>query len=616
MKPQGLPHAQHKSRLRGQAEVIGALLAAVAVIVIVIYLMNFVLPTVQEQRVQQTLRDVFERERSLENLNTIFYKNTSKLCIENRGGVVTTIVRIWYQTPAGALAFKNTSLTLQSGQELCIPFTEGKPTYIVTARGNIFKVTMPQEIVVAAAEKAAAAEAIIVTPLSTLFAEITDIEDLLQSKAVYIPQQLLIEPTWENIKSGEVEGIMRADRNLYLYKEFKNASIVLTSLAYYLGETDDKAVRVSNLFVGLTPSGKVINCAREGEERKYNLLVTGIGGLGDTEREKKLSTPVLIIKDANGNYMIPIGYSLEERRFERTPYRIKITGLKINEIFFDYDGYTSLSYYNESSLCIRGLGYWWLYGQSRARLWLYLNGTADKVEIYVEGNVPVTNYRPYIHIMDVDRNGVGEVFFTTEDYNSESPCDLDDAIYEYEFFKIEIIEDLRDMSTEVNRTACSFALQLKNVYGEGVRCPAMFYFVDERYRVNGNKYAMVTLAVKIYYHDAEGGDVDCVDNPRAFMIGFFLVDPGPDGKPGDYNDTIVSANMLMYQQLDDWEDTWPPNKNFITLMVPLLVPEEDKEFYVAVGFMDPYGATYSGLDDVEFTAAIELIGLTFYLRGG
>ena len=304
-------------------------------------------------------------------------------------------------------------------------------------------------------------------------------------------------------------------------------------------------------------------------------------------------------------------------------WRLKIKGLVVQEVVVYYDfGGGTVVIEDEQTLCSQGRGFWWLYGGSPSiTLRVYLRGFADYVEVYREvPGAPRSNYAAYVLITDVDGNGLSEVVFTTEDanYGTVNPpgillsCTEDDVAWVGAGSGSWV--PLRDSSEPLAPGTCSFAEPLREAYNLS-HCPVLIYLTGPQYVVDGSRYQLVVVTARLYYHDSEGGDVNCVDNPRQFMVGFFLVDPGPDGVPATVDDRVVSSHMLMYQQLDDWEDTWPPNRNFVTVTVPLLVPNEDKIFYVAVGFVDPYD-NYAGYDDVEFTAAIEAVGLIFYARGG
>ena len=237
-------------------------------------------------------------------------------------------------------------------------------------------------------------------------------------------------------------------------------------------------------------------------------------------------------------------------------------------------------------------GYWWYYGGATGvDLMIGIEAYVKKLFLYMEqvGN-PVSSYTPYLFVGDVDGNGLAELVFTTEDNDWGSIGEIG--------------------------------------YGLGLGCPAgdlgkymdvsqnttiPFFMYITGYPIDSSRYSMVVVTARIYYHDNEGGDTQCVLDPQRFLIGFYLIDPGPDGTLNTADDEIVSSHEFIYQQLDDYEDTFPPNTNFVTITVPLLVPNTGETYYVVVGFIDPYGDV--GVDDVDFTVAVESVGLTYYARG-
>ncbi len=625
--------------LRGQAEVIGALLAVIAIVIVVFYVMNAVMPALQRQVVQSGMRQLTLYEQRLEDLSAVYDTELGMLKINNTGAIEVRIVRIWYKTPDGRLSF----VSLQGGNVISLPPGQGIrltvaalealglpsdaiPVMLVTARGNTFPVRLPQEIVIRQAEYASVASALEVTPVTGLL-NAKSIDDLLNSPDIYVPQQLFEEPTLENVSQGQAYGMIRyypdgSRAGLVLVEKRENVYIVLES---YLGDDDFIDVEESEYlalgaaYIGLTPQGRPVDCYRD-SNLSYNMLLTG-PGLRDDD---SIDFPKIYFFDPVTRVrlgLIDVHELVEAGSYGRS-WRVKIVGFKPTSLVLVYqtDDWVSFTITDSRDLC-NFTGLWWLYGLSgEAKVRIYLEGYAEAVEVYIEKpGVTASSYAPYTIIMDVDRNGLPEIVFTTEDGYTAAACGIDDY-YSYivwrRWWPTRIRISMLDASQPINEANCTFASSLaeSGIYKLSA-CPVLIFLNGTNYAINGAKYSMVLISSRVYYHDSEGGDTDCVSSPRQFMIGFFLVDPGPDSRVGTADDQIVSSHMLMYQQLDDWEDTWPPNVNFVSVTATLLVPDVDKNFYVAVGFLDPYNGT-SGVDDVEFTAAVEVVGLALFARGG
>ncbi len=183
---------------------------------------------------------------------------------------------------------------------------------------------------------------------------------------------------------------------------------------------------------------------------------------------------------------------------------------------------------------------------------------------------------PYFLFADTDGNGLQEMIFMTEDaeYGDSS--------------------SVNDITSGGYYGCLDWSVQ-----------PLYLKFIDEEYFVNGKEYAQVSIQVRYTFHDNAGSDTDEVDDPKEYIFSFQVV---------SLNGTIFMTADYIYQLLDDLEDTWPPNQNWVSESVFLLVPNKDEEYTIMFSFLDPYSYKtswrgISGMDDVDFTVAIEWIGL-------
>ena len=147
------------------------------------------------------------------------------------------------------------------------------------------------------------------------------------------------------------------------------------------------------------------------------------------------------------------------------------------------------------------------------------------------------------------------------------------------------------------------------------------------YTVNGADMAFVQVAIKLYFHDnlydnpAHRGNLYSLTEEIYYnnrpVIGLYVVD-AETGK-------IVSSREWQYQELDNYENTFPPSKSSVVLTATLPIPQSGI-YYLAIGFLDPYSnsaidyyltnweCSGEGKDDGDFIIAIEVIGLTYYAR--
>lgn len=234
------------------------------------------------------------------------------------------------------------------------------------------------------------------------------------------------------------------------------------------------------------------------------------------------------------------------------------------------------------------IGFWYYSPATRgiAYSYLSLSGTAREVIVYkrVYGSREFS-YAPYLISVDTDGNGNSEYVFMTEDVAPGHSNTLNDVFVWY---------------------SCSVA----NNFDDWSVKP--FYLNLTGYTIDSTKVAMITIAFRIYFHDNFGDDIDEVEYSTRKILTFYLVD-AETGK-------IYETRSYSYQTLAQWEDTYPPNQDYIMQSISMLIPNNGHLFYVGVAFADPY-ADYCndpdasfGRDDGDITIGFEWLGITFFAR--
>ncbi len=228
----------------------------------------------------------------------------------------------------------------------------------------------------------------------------------------------------------------------------------------------------------------------------------------------------------------------------------------------------------------------------------YLNHISYGFRAYGLANATLTLFRftpgqtsgleAYTAFLDTDGNGMTEMIFMTEDAYTGNEDSWDDW-YTSRYLYAPGLGGL--------------------VWNEGVGCldrtlnVAYLKFLNE-YAVNGSQIVEVSIQIRYTFHDNAGSDVNDVRDPMAFLMTFRLVDD---------EGNVYSTSDYIYQQLQNLEDTWPPNTNWVSDSVFLLVPNENRLFYVVFGFNDPYWWDSQG-NDPDFTIAIEWLGMWYLHR--
>ena len=197
---------------------------------------------------------------------------------------------------------------------------------------------------------------------------------------------------------------------------------------------------------------------------------------------------------------------------------------------------------------------------------------------------------PYIALLDTDGNGLKEIVFLGEDtgYGTAYSIDSETPLY---------LADIKAGCLDKTLT------------------PLYLKFVGDRYAVDGSQIAEISMQIRYTFHDSASDDINDVENPRDFIMSFQLITP---------NNTIFMTSDYIYQQLAGLEDTWPPNHNWVSDSVFLLVPNKKALYRVVFAINDPYGGWiikenddelyYVTNDDLDYTLSVEWLGMWYLHR--
>jgi len=453
---------------------------------------------------------------------------------------------------------------------------------LVTARGTVTSVRETTEII------SSGSAVMISAPINL---EITT----LSSRAdISIKEEFIQPATPDNPGAGmsrtTTDGQYKTALVRYAYIRSENAGEVSVEI---IGGNDpsNPSLRIpySNIFIGYSPSW-----SREGVgSPRYNILITGHTDM--TFMIKNTSIITQFYNKLGGptyhNYMD--GWYIFNID---VPFRIKIID------YVPSDGHIRLMYdvdgdgYNEELIDSQALGYWWLYSGTQVEQGYFeLNGIAREVIVYLNAydmgfdNITEASYDPYLFSADIDNNGYPEFLFITEDLNYGTKDKYNDVSGGNLW-----ADDWTSNST------------------------SKFFINLTGYTINGNEIAMVHLAIRVYFHENMYDDIEEVGYADRVLFGIYLI----NAETGE----IASSREWIYQELEDLEETYPPNKNFVMLTATLAVPESGV-YFPAIAFQDPYSddninkrvgtpwpCTQAGYDDGDFVIALEIASIVLYAR--
>ena len=186
---------------------------------------------------------------------------------------------------------------------------------------------------------------------------------------------------------------------------------------------------------------------------------------------------------------------------------------------------------------------------------------------------------PFMAILDTDGNSLKEIVFLGENagFGYYDTWDGDNPLY-----LADIDAGCMDKTLE----------------------PLYLKFVGSQYLINGSQIAEVSMQIRYTFHDSAADDIKDVDNPKNFIMSFQLLTP---------NNTVFMSSDYIYQQLANLEDTWPPNHNWVSDSVYLLVPDKNALYTVAFAINDPYGWSYTN-NDMDYTLSVEWLGMWYLHR--
>jgi len=563
--------------------VIGAIIIAGVFIIVLFPLMNYTMNAFQRQeQMFQALRSR-DIQKTLEEIkltksgNYIYINNTGPvrsgikyLLIEYEGN--TYFVDVYGFHVADEVGDDNLMYPLKLvEQEGMINVSTGtQEGYIILEPKGYMKIEMlepsvnPLGIITVLGnyfpykeeEVAPVAGSVVVTPISLG----SSIEGLINREDIEVDQELLKTPT----EDDPGRGMKRYNKHCILIAEYNDVDIVTGRFG------NEREMRFGNAFIGIDPQWTKI---REGNP-KYAIMLTG-------PYEPWSDEAIIEIYDGTNKYK----YNLDSDY----PYgwRVKIYGFTPEhqeDLHLYYDNHDEGIYVDAYGMDTLGL--WWLYASSNSRVgvddaYIFLKGHADQVKIYgCYIGEEEFSYEPFLFFGDFDNNGVSEMVFITEDVNCGDIFMLNDVVGWFV---------LDDWSVS----------------------PLVLKLVG--YRIRSDDYAMVQIAIRMFFHDNLGGDTSEVENTDRILFGVYLI----DAETGD----IVSSREYIYQELDDLEDTYPPNKNYYVQTISLIIPEvEGREYYIAIAFQDPYSnykvddTLKPGFDDGDFIIGIEFLGVVYFAR--
>ena len=425
------------------------------------------------------------------------------------------------------------------------------------------------------------------------------------SSVVSVNPQEIQQPTQNSLGVG----MERYGKHLVLVADLKDVNVTLYGYNVtqtWWGTTQKSLVgfMFGNAYIGLDP---VWTRNRVGPAKYVVALTTYDPGCSYCNI-MNVTFPNGTVKTYHMDSDFPLGWRLVIKGF--TPdkpqdiwlrYYVNTESQNLNDIY--KQGAEVGSYYiNVNATGLKTLGLWWLYGNRIADAsWLWMKGKAEEVLIYAdEPGEEQFSYRPFFYVMDVDNDGIPEFVFATEDDGFGWAGTCNDYV-------------VCDAPSCTDTIITPIGIERGLLLDDWSVKPFWVNITNPAYLIPGNKYAMVTVTIRIYFHDNLGDDIQEVDFSNRVLFGIYLINS--EGK-------IVNSREYDYQELSVLEDTFPPNQNFFTMTVSLLVPNTNDTYHIGIMFQDPYDDCYHtyyhegnvGYDDGDFIMAIEWLGLTFYSR--
>lgn len=319
-------------------------------------------------------------------------------------------------------------------------------------------------------------------------------------------------------------------------------------------------------------------------------MTGGISGGSYVWNLKNIFTAVNILIDDRSIYNLWIGYDPRSSQkynilFTSPSITIRIGNTQYTFCSSSYSRIKIYGFTSNSPLGILRLGSSWISSPSQdiadytfipivESRKLYLQGQADRIEVYCRESGSQSGYDPYIVIMNnVNSPSYGKILFTSIDHRYGSKNTRNDND-----------NKLLDYSTK----------PLALVYRDAI---------------SNKNFTAVAIAINYRFHDNEGSDADgtSIDKPIMF-VGVI-----------DEQGNIISYRGFSFRELTRYEDTYPPTAQAQSSVIFIPLPSTEiigeKSFYVFIAFQDPYW--YNGnLDDLDFTLFIESLSVTLFQNVG
>ena len=140
---------RHTLRVKGQAELIGALFALMVLVMFIVYIVANILPSATRQQLQMQEMHSFKQlqEFEKEGLKAVWNPATNKLKIHNDSPIPVKIVRVWVKKTDGSIEPKQVLLLIEPGdtkeldkREWGPESSDLRPLGVETSRGTIASV--------------------------------------------------------------------------------------------------------------------------------------------------------------------------------------------------------------------------------------------------------------------------------------------------------------------------------------------------------------------------------------------------------------------------------------------------------------------------------------------
>jgi len=470
------------------------------------------------------------------------------------------------------------------------------------------------------------------TPASTAEEVLTSLQDINISR-----EQLVIPLNPIDAGKGMKRLVLGKD-NAVLILKFNSSNVYIITSSNSTSESEHlnflsaspAQLRVSSAIIGYDPYWTAVKTG----EPTFNILLMGTDVDTDSyiylislnqSKAYRIDLTAGRVSECEliNNYSVGACNTLIKSFTPDYGWRVKIIGFKPTPtlnltIEYDYEGdgvYNIQTLSNSSAL-----GAWWLFGYTKYNddpiniIKITLKGEAKEIRLYAtEVGFPETSYEPYLIVADIDGNFMPEIVFDDIDQGFGYSTSCDDAI---------------PLIYEISGIFSSSKLLLSGGYCILDYSSTAFWLnlTGNRYLLNGKRYAAVELNTRIYFIDnsldtntqtglfgvildiISGASKSDITDKSKVILGIYLVNMNTG--------QIVSSREFTYEDFDQFEYTFPPSRNFITISVVMPLPNDEGPYYIAIKIQDPYSisTTSDYTDDLDFIIGVEWLGVTLYTR--